>query len=188
MTAEIEIERHLAELRRLIDPAPGTPPRYEWPRLEAAVGFALPTDYRRLMDEFGGGYLDDHLYLVEPDCPNPHYDFASHAAERIEALEYLWGDGFEQPPPELAEGTGARALPWAATDNGECLFWLARPGKAPDEWTVMVNEGRGPYWESFDVGCLKFLVGVMTGRIDSEILAYCLTVPRHTYVPILPLP
>ncbi|MFC8765927.1 SMI1/KNR4 family protein, partial [Streptomyces sp. NPDC057193] len=40
----------------------------------------------------------------------------------------------------------------------------------PDEWTVLVNEGRGPEWEHHPVSVAAFVAGVLTGRIHSETL------------------
>jgi len=167
MTGDINLS--LSELKAMVAPPSGVAPRADWSDVEEAVGIQLPTDYRRLVDEYGGGYIDDYLYLLEPRCRNQYYDLAEAGAERTEALQYLW-DGGEARPAELAAGTEVRVYPWATTDNGEALYWLVIPGTSPDDWIVMVNEARGPRWERFDVGCLDFLVNVLSGRITSDIL------------------
>ena len=173
----------LSDLRALVAPPDGLVPRADWAEVQAALGIALPADYRRLIDEFGGGYIDDYLYLLEPRCRNPYYDLGEVASERVEALEDLWHRG-EERPDELAQETGARVFPWATTDNGEVVYWLINPGAAPGDWVVMVNEARGPEWERFDVGCLEFLAGVLDGRIASDILSSRFPTSPHSFAGI----
>jgi len=107
-------------------------------------------------------------------------------AERGEALDYLWIRG-EERPEGLEEGSGAHLVCWATTENGECLFWLVTPGVGPDEWVVMVNEARGPWWERFEMGCLEFLVGVLNGDIESEILSSRFPTDPHQFQRFLAL-
>lgn len=134
----------LDELRTMLAPARNLRARAYRAEIQVALGVEPPADYQRLMTRSAAavGYIDQHLYLLAPSRPNPYYDLAEAAAERLEALEYLWKRG-ERRPAELA-GTGARLYPWATNDNGEVLYWLIRPGTRPDEGIVMLNEARGP--------------------------------------------
>ncbi|CCB77017.1 Predicted protein (fragment) [Streptantibioticus cattleyicolor NRRL 8057 = DSM 46488] len=47
----------------------------------------------------------------------------------------------------------------------------------------MVNEGRGPFWEHFRMTCTEFLVSVLSGDVESEILDYVLPSAEHTFLP-----
>jgi hypothetical protein len=51
-------------------------------------------------------------------------------------------------------------MPVAGTDNGDTVYWLRQPSLVPDEWTVVVVEGRGDDWDQFDGGIVAFLVAV----------------------------
>ncbi|MGJ7414460.1 SMI1/KNR4 family protein [Streptomyces cinereoruber] len=152
---------------RAIFPAPDTPRQKDWTAIERALGTGLPADYKELVRVYGGGDWDDYLYVLEPGCPNRHYDLLTWAEQQAEDLEDLWV--YEERPAELEEG--ARVVPWAVTDNGECLYWLVRPGLDPDRWTVMVNEARGARWEHFSVSCTHFLAAVLSGELRSGILS-----------------
>ena len=157
------------ELRRLVPPPPGgAPAPPDWSEVSARLGTELPADYVELIEAYGGGQVDDYLYLLEPFCANESYDLVRAAAERAEAFELLWSGG--ETKPSFLDVRGQRLLPWASTDNGEFCYWLASPGVPPDEWPVVVNEGRGPEWEHFDLGCAAFLLAVMRRTVDSEIL------------------
>lgn len=91
--------------------------------------------------------------------------------------------GGEVKPAELDED-GARVLPWAWCEGtGYFLYWLVRPGKAPDDWTVMLNEGRGPEWESHSLSCSRCLFSAMTGDLGSLYFTSPLATP-HSFQPI----
>ncbi|MFF8394783.1 hypothetical protein [Streptomyces sp. NPDC016172] len=88
--------------------------------------------------------------------------------QQAEDLESLWE--FEKKPAEL-EVEGSRVIPWATTGNGECLYWLVRPGHEPDQWTVMVNEARGDRREHFQLSCTQFLTSPLDRELHSNILS-----------------
>ncbi|TJZ58866.1 SMI1/KNR4 family protein [Streptomyces piniterrae] len=173
----------LARLVRLIPP-PSAPREKDWESVEQALRAELPSDYKELTQAYGGSHWDGYLYLLEPGCCNDNYDLIEWAEQQTEALEGLWE--FERKPTELAE-RGSRVVPWATTDNGECLYWLVRPGEAADQWTVMVNEARGDRWEHFPVTCTEFLVSVLTGELRSGILSSLFPLAVHEFRRLAPM-
>ncbi|MFD7572752.1 SMI1/KNR4 family protein [Streptomyces sp. NPDC059810] len=167
-------------LTRLLEvaPASGDPHQKDWDGVERSLGVRLPADYKELIRVYGGGNWDDYLYVLEPGCPNESYDLITWAVQQAEDLEGLWE--FEKKPAELAVD-GARVVPWATTDNGECLYWLVRPGFGADEWTVMVNEARGDRWEHFAVSCTQFLASVLAGELRSALLSSRFPLATHEF-------
>lgn len=170
---------HVERLTQLVAPPAGAAPRADWDDVARELEVGLPGDYRALIDTYGGGRFDEYLWVLEPRCPNRHYDLLRSVAERDEAFEMLWEDG--EPKPAQLESPGSRVIPWASTDNGEFLYWLVQPGSRPDEWTVMVNEARGEWWEHFDVGCAELLARLLTGEIRSEILSSSFPLQVHEF-------
>ncbi|WP_093628435.1 SMI1/KNR4 family protein [Streptomyces sp. 3213.3] len=170
---------HVERLRQLVTPPEGVARRADWEDVIGELGVGLPSDYRDLMYTFGGGRVDGYLWVLEPRCSNRHYELLRSLAERDEAFEMLWEDG-EAKPAQL-ESPGARVIPWASTDNGEYLYWLVESGSPPDEWTVMVNEARGDWWEHFDVGCVELLGQLLSGEVRSEILSSSFPLPVHEF-------
>jgi hypothetical protein len=165
----------LARLRQLVTP-PTEPRNKDWDAAQRRLGVALPTDYKELVSIFGGSNWDGYLYLLEPGCPNADYDLIEWEDQQTEALEGLWE--FEKKPDELADGR-SRVIPWATTDNGECLYWRVRADQSPDEWTVMVNEARGDRWEHYSMNCTEFLVAVLEGEVQSSVLSSRFPLAEH---------
>ncbi|MCT7351316.1 hypothetical protein N4P33_03925 [Streptomyces sp. 15-116A] len=91
---------------------------------------------------YGGGVFSETIWLLDPECPDGEYNLIGQATERAAVLGEVWKG--EAKPVELQE-SGAQVLPWAyVEDSGMYLYWLRRPGQTPNEWTVILNEGRGP--------------------------------------------
>ncbi|MGH3312410.1 MAG: SMI1/KNR4 family protein [Streptomyces sp.] len=162
-----------------LTPRPSAVPHHDWESIEENHELSLPTDYRELVDSFGGGVFDGYLWFLEPDCRNRHYDLAANIDERVESLEYLWESG-EPKPPAVAEPK-SRLIPWASTDNGEFFYWLAKEGQAPDLWQVLINEARGEDWEHYAIGCAQLLAELLSGRIQSELLSSSFPKSEHTF-------
>ncbi|MFE1791801.1 hypothetical protein ACFW7J_25985 [Streptomyces sp. NPDC059525] len=168
----------LDALVRLCPPPVDPPPAVDWAKAERALGTGLPADYKRLVGTYGAGIFDETVQLLVPDAGHDDFDLLALTAERDEILAGLWE--YEDRPPGLEEA-GARVLPWAAEEGtGAYLYWLARPGRHPDEWTVLYNEGRGPLWEHHDTGCLAFLLAVLTGTAETDYFGHLHEVLKPT--------
>ncbi|MFF5426287.1 MULTISPECIES: hypothetical protein [unclassified Streptomyces] len=160
------IPETLGALVRLCPP-PADPPAVDWDGVERAVGTALPADYKQLVATYGAGVFDGTVWLLVPDSAHPDCDLRTWWAERDETLAGLWALG--EPKPTVLREPGAMVLPWGYEEGtGAFLFWLVRPGRHPDEWTVLYQEGRGPLWEHHATGCLAFLLAVLDGTAETE--------------------
>ncbi|MGK5642843.1 hypothetical protein ACSNOK_31750 [Streptomyces sp. URMC 126] len=174
----------LDALVRLCPPPTDPPPPVDWEKAERALGTALPADYKRLVETYGAGLFDDTIWLLAPDSAHADCDLHAQTRERDEILPALWK--FEEKPACLREA-GARVLPWAFEEGtGAFLYWLVRPGRHPDDWTVLYNEGRGPLWEHHDTGCLAFVLAVLTGTAETDYFCRLYEEPKpteHRFVP-----
>ncbi|MET7732103.1 hypothetical protein ABZT02_12140 [Streptomyces sp. NPDC005402] len=168
----------LDALVRLCPPPAVAPPAVDWAQAERDLGAALPTDYKQLVETYGDGLFHQTIWLLVPDSAYDDCNLHAQARERDEILAGLWE--FEDKPAGLREA-GARVLPWAFEEGtGAFLYWLARPGQRPDEWTVLYNEGRGPLWEHHDVGCVAFLLAVLTGTASTDYFGHLYEVLKPT--------
>lgn len=160
----------LDALVRLCPPPADPPPSVDWAQAERALGAALPADYKQLVGAYGDGVFDETIWLLLPGSAHDDCDLLAQTARQDEILAELWE--FEDKPAGLEE-TRARVVPWAFEEGtGAFLYWLAGPGRHPDEWTVLYNEGRGPLWEHHDLGCLAFLLAVLTRTAETKYFAY----------------
>ncbi|MET9802199.1 SMI1/KNR4 family protein [Streptomyces sp. NPDC006368] len=150
-------------------PPPLAPRPVTWSPVEHALGTRLPNDYKQLIETYGGGIFDETIWVLEPDCVDEDYDLVAQTRECADVLAELWSTG--EPKPAELHPAGARAIPWAYVEgSGHFLYWLALPGRSASEWTVLLNEGRGPEWEHHHVSCTEFLAGLMTGEVQSSYL------------------
>ena len=167
----------------------------DWSPVETVLGTALPNDYKRFIDAYGAGLIDDHLTVCAPDAPRDWADQVRHNiwAQDCVRLDFAGPDNYSgdwdlgdpshwepnhQDVPSWFE-PGDDVISWGHTGNGDLLFWHVKPGVAPDDWPVVLKE-EGPYWEQYGVGFSAAVVGLLTGEIQSEYLSRWLGGP-HSY-------
>lgn len=145
------------ELEQLVNP-PRQPlgGRVDWSVVEQNLRMRLPDDYKHLIESYGAGCFDDFLWLLHPTASNPYLNLGRQIQVRREALSEGQRPG-EKPGPD-------EVVPWAFTDNGDVCYWKISGISDPDEWTVIVNESRGPEWDEFGGSTTEWLVAVLSGR------------------------
>ncbi|MEU9238510.1 SMI1/KNR4 family protein [Streptomyces sp. NPDC048385] len=155
-------------VERLADLIPPAGPHRsrDWSAVERQLGTPLPDDYKELVETYGGGVFDETIWLLDPECPDEYYNLCDQAKERAEILADLWET--EAKPADLRD-PDAQVLPWAyVEESGMYLYWLRQPNQKPNDWTVILNEGRGPEWEHHATGCVLFLLAILTGEAETE--------------------
>jgi len=153
------------DLTRLVPPPRRSRnPATEWPAVEAALGVALPPDYKALVEVYGLGQFDDFLSVFHPETANPHLNLQRAVTGpygALWALRTLREGGEAIPYPIFPESGGL--LPWGITDNGNVCYWRTASSN-PSRWTVAVNESRGPTWDDFAGTMVDFLLAVLSRR------------------------
>jgi hypothetical protein len=171
----------LARLVRLAPPSL-TPAPTDWPRAESRLGRALPRDYKELVDSYGVGMFDGHIYLLVPETSVAGADLVEHNDGRMAYIEEVWEDHGNRPPELQEDGTSL--ITWATTVDADDLCWLVRPGSKPDDWTVVVLNDDLTVYEHFPMTCTNFLAALFAEEIESEILSPQLAPEDHTFDPM----
>ncbi|MGW2404030.1 SMI1/KNR4 family protein [Streptomyces sp. NPDC001739] len=147
----------LSVLTRLCPPPTSPPSPADWPSVEAALGRALPADYKRLIDTYGSGSFWDFLRIFRPHAPTEWVDITGPMPTVIRGQ--LEEDRAQQKNPVPYDPQHLFAM--GVTDNGEYLFWVTDPEDSPDQWTIAVNEARGPRWFTYDGTLTQFLITLL---------------------------
>ncbi|MGW6152105.1 hypothetical protein ACWFRM_03100 [Streptomyces sp. NPDC055144] len=129
----------------------------DWAVLEAALGTALPSDFRSLADAYPVLVVDDFLMVSSP-TPGAEASWASED----EILEDLYEMGDTQGYVPFPQPGGL--ISWAASYSGDSFYWKTSPAD-PDAWPVVVRTDNAD-WIEFPVGAVEFLVGVYGRTID----------------------
>jgi hypothetical protein len=141
-------------------PVPATP--FEayvgpWRPIEAALGTALPQDYKDFIRLYGNGRFLDFLGIGVPVSRCPNLQLVSQAQIVSNIFRAI-----EEPAYPLWPAPGG-LLSFGSTDNGHNLYWSCRG--PPDDWGVVVwDPGMGDY-ERFDCDLTDFLAGLITGDV-----------------------
>lgn len=175
------MQENLIELSALLSMPRVQAEPVDWDEVTRRLGSRLPEDYTDLIDNFGGGWVDDHIGIYVPGCANHYFDLVPAGKQRIADLEGLWAEEENATKPPQLAGFGRYLINWASTGSGEYLYWIADESTPPEKWTVSLEQGRDGDWEHFDVGCVDFLLGVLSGRVDSFYLSDLADEDEHGY-------
>lgn len=141
----------------------------DWSSVPGELRALLPDDYREMIDTFGGGSFDRHVWIHSPRRQGEPYDLASWAVDREMALELLWDAGEEVPPQINRESD--RLIAWASTGDGEYIYWLfPRNGSLPADRRIAVQDYDGD-WEFFDLSCAEFLLQWVNGELGTNLIS-----------------
>ncbi|MFE7545764.1 Lsr2 family DNA-binding protein [Streptomyces platensis] len=153
----------LEQLKRLCPPPADrsgqAPPA--WDSVEQGLDIRLPSDYKRLFEEYGPGSFCDFMSLYQPQAYLETIDIEVQTPKILASLEKRreWTD-YELPCPITS------LQPAAVTGNGEYIFWVVEPKSDPDLWKIAINEARGNGWFTFDGAITAFLRRLCEGALD----------------------
>jgi hypothetical protein len=154
----------------------------DWAGFEAEFGTPLPADYKEFVNAYGHGRFNNFLTVYLPTSPYEHVelgtqrDRAGSKAEFLLEFEVLGSPSLPVDPCEL--------LPAAGTDNGNTVYWHARPTAEPDDWTVAVDQARSDEWFLFDGGLVDFLVAAFIDGLRVSVFPQSLTGSPSTFTPV----
>ncbi|SFH72223.1 hypothetical protein SAMN04515618_102128 [Collimonas sp. OK307] len=136
-----------------------------WSEVERRLKTALPQDYKDYVEIFGSGAVSNFLWILNPFSVNPNLNLEQQLKTQTDVLGDLRNYGEDVPYRCFPQAGGI--FPFALSDNGDVLYWLTNG--LPAEWTVVVNEARGPEWQHFDLPMTDFVTGVLTKKFSCHI-------------------
>ncbi|ARU54294.1 hypothetical protein OLMES_0187 [Oleiphilus messinensis] len=139
----------------------------DWDPVENQLGIKLPQDYKDFITSYGTGSVDSFLWIFNPFSKNQNINLFKCLETYREVFEYL-----DKNTSEIAIFSlfpAARGLlPFAATDNGDVLFWLVDGD--PENWSIVINDARQDEYEKFDVSLVAFLTDILSNKLKSDVL------------------
>ena len=155
----------LETLLRLMSPVTASDTTVDWDAMAASWGRRFPSDYRRFMEVYGSGSVQDILGISAPTTPEAT-DTGPNGGMRSDAevAEELWRK--VRKAPEL-EGAVPRLIPWAASCSGDFLCWDASD-EDPDRWPILVYERGDSVWRRYDCGMVDFIARLLTADLPQN--------------------
>lgn len=159
---------------------PQAPGEVDWSSVSEELRALIPSDYQEMIDTFGGGSFDRHIWIHSPRGRGDPYDLVSAVIEREMALELLWDAGEEVPAAIDREND--RLIAWASTGDGEYLYWLV-PEKNDSQVRrrIAVQDYDGD-WEFFDFSCTEFLLRWINGQLDTNLISSAFAEFEHSFI------
>lgn len=144
----------------------------QWSVVHAKLGFVLPSDYRDLLTVFPPGKFNAPDQIASVIVWPPYR--VDGVVDQLRQFE-TEVDEAEKWRREHPEDVPEAMVPWARAGR-QGLFWVRR-SPDPEQWTIGISNGgiwrygNEPVVEEFDCGAVEFLIGFVTGRLRSRVLA-----------------
>ena len=136
----------------------------DWVSVERAIGTALPTDYKAIIDRYGSGDFLDLLILLNPFCDKDDLNLIYQVGTEpdvygpmIESYNQARFGAYPDECPFSVYPEPGGLFPVGVESVGRDLYWLTEGD--PVDWTLVRYEIRGGWLcERFEVGLVEFLV------------------------------
>ena len=130
----------------------------DWGDVERAIGTNLPNDFKNFIELYGSGTIGRFITVYNPFSFRTEINLIDQSRRQLSALQELREEFTWDRVYSLYPNPGG-LFPVAVTDNGDFIYWLTEG--IPDEWTIVVNESRGPDYEVFGFSLTFFLKKVI---------------------------
>lgn len=135
----------------------------DWTVVEAVYGRALPSDYRRFIETFGHGTVEQLVVVRGPATGRPEWEGIRVAALLPEMLRDTADDWEVSVQKGLYRVEDM--LVWADTETADTLAWVAAESD-PDRWPVAVWSRCRAAWTVYPFGMAEFLVRLLRDQFD----------------------
>ncbi len=148
----------LTRLLKLVPP-PAKPAANsgDWNAVTAAVGHAMPKDYRKFVETYGIGELGNFIRVLVPFGKE---DLPSQMAPIRDAYRDLWSGGG-------SDIDAASLVPFATNTNGGALCFVKK-GADPETWAIaaLSSDGTEETTDVFEKSMGDFLADWLSKKVD----------------------
>lgn len=129
-----------------------------WEDFINTLGTELPSDYKKFIETYGTGGIDNFIWILTPFVNDENVNFLKRKKDISEAYLQLKHDFPEYYKHNIFPVNGG-LLPWAFTDNGDELYWLTEG--EPDNWKIVVYETRSFENYMYSLTMTQFLYRIL---------------------------
>lgn len=132
----------------------------DWDTIEQEMKIQFPNDYKKFIDLYGEGAINDFLWILSPFSEYENLNTKVKIKEMYEAYKILKNDHPEICEFEIYNGE-VGIFPWGITDNGDELYWYF----SKKETSIVVIESRFSNKKIYDMSMTEFLYNLVDKNI-----------------------
>ncbi|MEO1163307.1 MAG: SMI1/KNR4 family protein [Chloroflexota bacterium] len=127
--------------------------------IEKQLSCTLPTDYKHFVLTYGTGWIGDIMLIYTPFSSKEDFNLLKRVKRRKDYRIIV-----PNVLPIYPEKDGM--LPLAYIQDNGSIFWHTKSPN-PDEWTIVLTQTRGEYFETYDMNLLAFLLNIFSNAEGS---------------------
>lgn len=137
---------------------------HQWEKIEKKVGFIFPEDYKKFIDLYGEGGVNEFLWILSPFSENENLNLINCAAEIRDAYIYMKNENPDDFSLDFYDGNSG-IFPWGVTDNGDELYWNI----CEEKTEIVVYASRYEEMEVFEMTMVEFIYKLLTEEVECSI-------------------
>lgn len=136
---------------------------HEWNRIEAEMKVVFPEDYKKMIDIYGGGGINEFLWILSPFTKCKNLNMIEKYQEMKNAYFQMKALFPDLLPFDFYDGKQG-LFPWGITDNGDELYWyFCETGNK-----LVVFESRYSSYQEFEMNVTDFLSCLLQKKITCD--------------------
>jgi hypothetical protein len=140
----------------------------EWDELERRINLRLPSDYKRFVQLFGRGAIEDETFVINPfDSSVARYHLESEIERERAVYRQAHDQGFldrhfNERGAYLGDSPRPMGLiPWGGDQSGGTAYWDTSE-RNPEHWTMYIDNGSEV--TRYRENMVTFIVTALQGR------------------------
>ena len=151
--------------------------QYDWKSIENEKKIVFPEDYKRFLEYYGEGSINNFLWILSPISENPYLNSFKQLSNMKNSYEYMKNNNLIDYDYCFYDNGGG-LFPWGITDNGDELFW----NYLKDRIDIVVFSSRYEDIMSYKMSMESFLYGLLSGKIECDIFPEDFILDENFYV------
>lgn len=132
----------------------------DWDTVEQELKIQFPNDYKKFIDLYGEGAVNDFLWILSPFSKYENLNTKVKMKEMYEAYQILKNENPEICEFQIYNGE-VGIFPWGITDNGDELYWHF----SKKETSIVVIASRFSNKKIYDMSMTEFLYDLVDKRV-----------------------
>ncbi len=154
-------------------------PAINWEMIEKEKNIIFPDDYKWFLEYYGGGSINDFLWIFSPVCSNPNLNSLDQFTNMKKSYDYMINGKFIDYEYVFYDNC-IGLFPWGITDNGDELYWNFLNDRIE---IVIIGSGYADVL-SYQMNMTDFLSGLLTRKIECNLFPDDFVLEKNYYTAV----
>lgn len=138
-----------------------------WESVERKEGIVFPNDYKKFINYYGTGGIDNYFWILTPFEKDENINFIMKCNIMLDSymkLKDLFPEDYVYDVFPNEKGI----LPCAYAENGDEVYWLT--SRNIEEWEIILYDATYSAFRHYKMGFVEFMYKILSEEIKSQLI------------------